>query len=261
MLLVEDIPLLHTRSSEKARPKCSHREDQSELLKRGGWPYRGGDGVQVLTVTRKDAALHRRCEILEYQVFVESGYVEANPEGRIAVFDRYPHQAFLAALTDDRRLPPEERRLSGVVRIVYAPHARAMGPGLFPTIDHAEELRIAPEKLAKILSMNPRQFIDISTMTISKEKRDARASRALITRIMTHAWEMPPLRYALAGIDTVFYEKLKARDLPFEDLGPSVPYWGSPTTATFIDSYRIPRGLLKLVIAYYVVRGLGRRFT
>jgi hypothetical protein len=133
-----------------------------------------------------------------------------------------------------------------------------MGPGLFPTLDHAEVLRIDPEKLARILAMNPRRFIDIATMAVSKEKRDARASKALITRIMTHVWEMPPLRYALAGIDTVFYEKLKARDLPFEDLGPSVPYWGSPTTATFIDIYRIPKGPLKLVILCYVLRGLGR---
>jgi hypothetical protein len=230
------------------------------VLKRGGWPYWGGDGVQVLTVTRKDAALHRRCELLEYQVFVESGYVEENPEGRIAEFDRYPHQAFLAALTGDRRLPPEERRLSGAVRIVYAPEAWVMGPGLFPTLDHAEELRIVPEKLSRIMAMNPRRFIDISTMTISKEKRDARASKALITRIMTHAWEKGKIRYALAGIDTAFYDKLKARNLPFEDIGPSVPFWGSPTTAAFIDSYRIPKGFLKLVIAYYVVRGLGRRF-
>jgi len=230
------------------------------MTERGRWPYRGGDGVQVLTVTRQDGALHRRCEVLEYQVFVDSGYVEENPEGRIAEFDRYPHQAFLAALTGDRKLPPEERRLSGAVRIVYAPEARVMGPGLFPTMDHAEELKIDTEKLAKIMAMNPRRFIDISTMSISKEKRDTRASKALITWIMTHGWEMPPLRYALAGIDTAFYEKLKARDLPFEEIGPSVPYWGSLTTATFIDSYRIPKGLLKLVIAYYIVRGLRRLF-
>ena len=229
------------------------------MTKRGHWPYWGGNGVQVLTVTRKDDALYRRCESLEYRVFVESGYVEENRDGRIAEFDRYPHQVFLAALMGDRRLPPEERRLSGAVRIVYAPHARRMGPGLFPTIDHAEELRISHEKLARIMAMNPRRFIDIATMAVSQEKRDARASKALITRIMTHFWEKPPLRYALAGIDTAFYGKLKARDLPFEDLGPSIPYWGSPTTATFIDSYRIPRGLLKLVIACYIVRGLGRR--
>jgi hypothetical protein len=228
------------------------------MTERGRWPYWCGDGVQVLTVTRKDGALYRRCEALEYRVFVDSGYVEKNPEERIAEFDRYPHQAFLAALAGDRKLSSEEQRLSGAVRIIYAPEARVMGPGLFPTLDHAEELCIDPKKLAKIMAMNPRRFIDISTMSISKEKRGARASRALITRIMTHGWESPPLRYALAGIDTAFYEKLKARDLPFEDLGPPVPYWGSLTTAVFIDSYRIPKGPLKLVIAYYVVRGLRR---
>ncbi len=228
------------------------------MTKRGRWPYRGSDGIRVLTVTRRNDALYRQCESMEHRVFVESGYVEENPAGRIGEFDRYRHQAFLAALTGERARPPDEWRLSGTVRMIYAPHADRMGPGLFPTLDHAEELRIVPEKLARIMAMNPRRFVDIATMCISKEKRDARASKALITRIMTHVWEMPPLRYALAASDTAFYGKLKARDLFFEDLGPSVPYWGSPTTATFIDSYRIPKGLLKLVIPCYVLRGLGR---
>lgn len=209
-------------------------------------------------MTRKNDALYRRCESLEYRVFVESGCVEENPVGRIGEFDRYPHQAVLAAPTGERQAPPVERRLTGAVRIIYAPHAVRMGPALFPTLDHAEELRIDPEKLTRIMAMAPRRFIDIATMSISKEKRDARVSKALITRIMTHLWETPPLRYALAASDTAFYRKLKARDLPFEDLGPSVLYWGSPTTAPFIDSYRIPKGPLKLVIACYVLRGLGR---
>ena len=144
------------------------------------------------------------------------------------------------------------------MRIIYAPDARQMGPGLFPTLDHAKELRIDPEKLARIMTMDPRRCIDISTMAIPREKRDARASRALTTAIMKQVWGTPRLRYALATIDTVLYGKLKARDLPFEDLGPSVFYWGSPSMATFIDSYRVLKGLRKLVIAGYAARGLVR---
>lgn len=230
------------------------------MKERVRWPYRDGDGVQVLTVTRRDEGLYRRCESLEYRVFRESGYEEENPDGRIAKLDRYHHHLFLAALTGDGTLPHRERKLSGVMRIITAPHARKMGPGLFPTLDHAKELRIDPERLARIMMMDPRQFIDISTMAIPKEERGARVSRALITMSMKHVWGMPPLRHALAAIDTVFYEKLKARELPFEDLGPSVPYWGSPSTATLADSYRVLRGAWKLVTAYYVLRGWGRMF-
>jgi hypothetical protein len=222
------------------------------------WPYRNGDGVQVLTVTPRDEALFRRCESLEYRVFVEAGYEEENPEGRIAKLDRYRHHLFLAALTGDGTSPHRERELSGVMRIITAPHARTMGPGLFPTLDHAKELRIDPDRLARIMAMDPRQFIDISTMAIPTEARDARVSNALIAMSMKHVWGMPPLRYALTAIDTVFYRKLKERELPFEDLGPSVPYWGSPSTATFADSYRVLRGGWKLVAACYVIRGWGR---
>jgi hypothetical protein len=95
-------------------------------------------------------------------------------------------------------------------------------------------------------------------MAIPTEARDAKVSRALIAMSMKHVWGTPPLRYALTAIDTVFYKKLKARELPFEDLGPSVPYWGSPSTATFADSYRVLRGAWKLVTACYVLRGWGR---
>ena len=76
------------------------------------WPYRGGDGVQVLTVSRRDETLYRRCASLEHQLFVESGYVEESPAGRITELDRYHHHAFLAALTGDGKLPHEERGLS-----------------------------------------------------------------------------------------------------------------------------------------------------
>lgn len=228
------------------------------MKQQGRWPNGDAKGVQVLTVRAEAGALYRRCESLEYRVFLASGYVEENPDGRIAALDRYRHHAFLAALTGDRRRPQDEQELSGVMRIIYAPRARQMGPDLFPTLDHGSELRIDQEKLARLMTMDPRRFIDIATMAIPKENRDARASRALITGIMRHVWGKPPLRYALAAIDTVFYGKLKARVIPFEDLGPSVPYWGSPSTATFADAYRVLRGIGKLVLAYYRVRGPGR---
>ncbi|MHB8772601.1 MAG: hypothetical protein ACYC7J_16530 [Syntrophales bacterium] len=228
------------------------------MKQRARWPCRRREEVEVVTVACRDETLYRCCESLEYRIFAESGYVEETPDGRIDALDRYPHHVFLAALTGDPPLAPRERRLSGVMRIITAPHTREMGPGLFPTLDHATELRIDPETLARIMRMDPRQFIDVATMAIPQENRDARTSPALITELMKYVWGRPPLRYALAAIDTVFYGKLKARDLPFADLGPSVPYWGSPSTATIGDSYRVLRGAAKLVMAYYRVRGWGR---
>jgi len=134
-----------------------------------------------------------------------------------------------------------------------------MGPGLFPTLDHARELRIDPRRLVKLMAMDPRRFIDIATMAVPAEGRDGRASRALITGLMRYVWGTAPLRYVLAAVDAVFYGKLKARGLPFEDLGPPVLYWGSPSTATFADARRISWGFGILLSSYDRLRGPGRR--
>jgi len=80
----------------------------------------------------------------------------------------------------------------------------------------------------------------------------------LLTLVVTAAQARLAYNYALAAIDTPFYGKLKARGLPFEALGPSVPYWGSPSTATFADAYQVLKGFGKLLIAGHVLRGLGR---
>ncbi len=216
------------------------------------------EGVELLSISPAEKLFWHRCESLEYQVFLESGYVEESPTGRIADFDRYASMEFLAAFTGDRQLPLGQRILSGVVRLVYAPHARKMGPGLFPTIDHAEELEIPPANLKRVLAMDPRRCFDIATMAIAKAKRDGRASKALITAIMMKVFKHPRLRYGFAAIDTPFYHKLKQRR-PFEDLGPSTMYMGSMSTATMVDSFRV-HGLQKLLIPTLRFRGYWQRY-
>jgi hypothetical protein len=200
----------------------------------------------VISPTEK--ILWHRCESLVYQVFLESGYVEESPTGRVPDFDQYASMEFLAAFVGDRQLPLEQRIPSGVVRLVYAPQAREMGPGLFPTIDHADELEIPTESLKKVLAVDPGQCFDMATMAIPRENRDGKALKALITAIAIRVWEQPRLRYGFAAIDTTFYRKLKERRLPFVDLGPSAMYRGSLSTATMIDSLRVPRRLQKLFI-------------
>ena len=195
---------------------------------------------------------------MAYRVFLESGYVEESPTERIAAFDRYTSMELLAAFEGDRRLPLEQRILSGVVCLVYAPHARKMGPGLFPTIDHAEELEFFPESLKRVLAMDPGRCFDITTMAIPRGNRDGNTSKALITAIMIRVLEQPRLRYGFATIDTLFYRKLKKRRLPFVDLGPSVMYMGSMSTAATIDSFRGARGLQKLLIPFLKIRGYLR---
>jgi len=200
-----------------------------------------------------------RCQSLEYRVFLESGYVEKSRTERITDFDRYACVEFLAAFEGNRQLPLERRIISGVVRLIYAPEAREMRQGLFPTIDHAEELKISQSNLQRALAINPKRCFEIATMAIDKEKRDGTASKALISAIMMRVLEQPRLRYGFAAIDSPFYHKLKQRRLPFTDLGPSVMYMGSMSTAAMVDSFRV-RGLQKLLIPILKILGYWRGF-
>jgi hypothetical protein len=223
------------------------------------WPIKKQENIKVIIVKPKDSGLWKLCEELEYNTFRECDYVPKSPSKRIKDFDVYSPMEFLVAFVGDNK-NYDERRIAGVVRLVYSPHAKKMDEGLFPTIDHAKELNIYPEKLEELMKMDPRTFIDISTMSISKDKRDAKASKALITGIMMHGWEQPRLKYALAAIDTPFYEKLKERHLPFEDIGPSTMYWGSMTTPTFINASKIPTGIEKIVIPYQKIKAYTKLF-
>lgn len=219
------------------------------------------DGVEVLVIPPIEKILWNRCESLVYQIFLESGYVEESPTGRVPDFDHYASMEFLAAFVGDRQLPLEQRTLSGVVRLVYAPQARKMGPGLFPTIDHADELEIPTGSLKKVMVMDPGRCFDMATMAIPRQKRDGKALKALTTAIAIRVWEQPRLRYGFAAIDTTFYRKLKERRLPFVDLGPSAMYKGSMSTAAMIDSFQVPRGFQKLFIPLAKFRGCRHSFT
>ena len=65
---------------------------------------------------------------------------------------------------------------------------------------------------------------------------------------MLDSWTHGFVRYAFMATDTPFYKKLAKRGLPIEELGPSTMYWGSPTIATLIDSFQIPKGLQKIIL-------------
>jgi hypothetical protein len=66
-------------------------------------------------------------------------------------------------------------------------------------------------------------------------------------------------RYAIATIDSPFYEKLKQRNLPWEDLGRPVVYWGSETSPALIDGYQLFNGLGKAAIPFFRIRGMMKR--
>jgi len=203
-------------------------------------------------VVKPGDPLWEECLMTEYQVFVDSQYIPENPQKRLIAYDPYTPVEFICGTVGDE--------IAGTMRIVYAPNHSKMAFGLFPTIDAHEKLRFFPGKLDECMAMDPRKCIDIAAMvTVPKFRRNAKASKSIITRAMIRMWERHPVRYAFAAIDTPFYERLKRRDLPWVDLSESTMYWGSMTTAGVVDSFRIPKGWQKAAFLYYRAKGFISR--
>lgn len=223
-------------------------EDEKTRIKK--WALEDQENIKMRIVTR-DHALWGVCESVEYEVFTDpaTGYYDKNDEGRIPDFDSLGRQEFVTAMTGDR--------VVGVLRLVYSDESR-MREGLFQTYDHRNHLHVFAEMEKFLDSMDPRKIVDMSTMAVAGDIRDSRVSKALITRTMQRIWETER-RYGLACVDTPFYRKLQSRGLDFRDLGPSTYYWGSPTMASLLDTYSIPKGLSRLFIPYCRAKGYFER--
>jgi len=218
--------------------------------KRERWIIETNGKIKTKIVTM-DHVLWGACESMEYETFTaqDIGYYQENDQGRIPDFDAFGRQEFVTAMIAER--------VVGVIRLVYS-NEKHMKEGLFQTYDHRGHLHVFPAMEKYLASLDPTKTVDMSTMAIASDVRDAETSKALITRTMQRIWETER-RHALACIDTPFYRKLKSRALDFQDLGPSTYYWGSPSTASVLDTYSIPKGLSRLFIPYCRAKGVVER--
>jgi ornithine decarboxylase len=228
--------------------------------------------ITIKIVQTENHDLWSKCEALEYDVFYAEGYVDYNPEKRIPDFDKFEKKEFIAALENDL--------LVGAMRVIYS-EAGQMEKELFPTLDHARILDYSYEASVnnpqlkppyednktlwlyfdvyeKIRTLSPANTLDLSSMAIKRNRRDSSASKRIITNIMYRIWSQNK-KYAFGAIDTTFYQKLKSRGLPFMDMGPSVMYWGTPTTPTLINTHEILSGYKKMIIPYMRLQGLVER--
>ncbi len=228
---------------------------EKERAQRDRWILEKNGKVKTKIVTM-DHVHWKACESMEYETFTDkdTGYFEKNDEGRIPDFDSFGQQEFVTAMIEDR--------VVGVMRLVYSCE-KSMREGLFQTYDHRGDLNVFPAMEKYMGSLDPTKTVDMSTMAIASDVRNAEISKAVITRTIQRIWETGR-RHALACIDTPFYRKLKLRALDFQDLGPSTYYWGSPTTASVLDTYCIPKGINRLFIPYcrakrFVIKSVNER--
>ncbi len=234
--------------------------------------------IELRFVTRSDDALWRECEKLEYDVFYESGYIQASNALRIKEFDRYYKMEFVAAFLIEREKAQFEKKLSGVTRIIYASDKRKNIKDQFPTLFHAKrlnyssresfgDLKLKPpsqngktlwlysDKYDQVMKLDPHACIDLTSIAVIPNRRDGRISKVITLAVLLRSWEQPPIRYGFGVVDELFLKKIIERNLPFDELGPSVMYWGSPSIPTLVDSFKIPKGFQKLLIPAYRLKG------
>lgn len=223
----------------------------------GRWGFTKIDGYHTSFVTDKNSELWARCEALEYRTFMESGYIEPNEEQRLVDYDDYLDAEFLA-IFEPGAAPGEPDRLIGAFRNIYARRETKMRPGLFPTVDSAEELKIFPEDLETIMAFDPRRVVDMASGSILPEHRDSRVSKLMVTTNLFHFWEQG-VRHIVMCADTPIFRKFNPRGLLVKAIGPSTQYMGSLTTAMLIDTYSIAQGWHKIFIPICRAKGLVRR--
>lgn len=231
------------------------------------WQFNPTDLFCIKVMSDVQDPLWQLCEQLEFNVFRECHYVAPYEQGRLDDFDRFQRSVFVASVDG-------KGGVTGSMRLVFH-QAVDMQKTYFPTLGTAQIkkwpereqrylerdldcLILYPEMYDRVMALPASSCVDVSTMTILREQRNAKISRAIITRATFLAWEMS-VRYALGAIDTLLLSKLIQRGMPFHALGPSVVYWGSPTTPVIMDTHHIPMGLWRLMIPLMRLKGkIGR---
>jgi len=178
--------------------------------------------VRIERRSREDEAARR----LEYEVFLEAGYLESNDSCVVEEYDHYARSEFLVATVDGEP--------AGVVRLIYAddslPHR-----GL-PTLAHYQ---IDDTWRQKILAMPEAKLGEFGTIAVLKKFRHGRATYLLKRRAIIYP-ALKGYRYGLSLIDAGLLRRLQAAGHILEQIGESKFFMGSETVPVITNAYRIP---------------------
>ena len=246
------------------------------------WPFKKKRDIDIKIIKPTDRSLWNKCESLEYEIFHECGYVPISAEDRLNDFDCYPTMEFLAAFQKSSGKSYETKKLLGILRTIYSCRGNKLIKESFPTLYHANKLdytsneALHDSKLKPpyednktlwlyadifdwLMKCDPRKFVDWAAIAVTQEGRDLKAADGMIGGAVKRAWEQPPIKYCLIAADWELIKSKKKR-IPqimsqIVDLGPPVMYWGSKTMPFLVDLYQLPKGILKLLIVVYRIKG------
>jgi hypothetical protein len=227
------------------------------------------DPFTTSVVTEPATPLWYASEQLEYDIFVEEAYIAPNKHKRITSFDAYQKNEFIIAveggtvigvirlvLCDDRKMAKKAFPTLANARVLnYRLSDARKNPELKPPFEDDKTLWLYKDSFEQVLQLDPSKCHDLATMSILRSKRNGIVSSGLIRATLVHSLQMAkPI--SLSCIDTPFFEKLVLRGYPYEQLGPSVKYWGSPTTPCMVSGYHILKRFQKLIIPYLRIKYL-----
>jgi hypothetical protein len=75
------------------------------------------------------------------------------------------------------------------------------------------------------------------------------------------AWEQPPIKYCFLAADCEVIHKYRERIPQLVELGPPVMYWGSKTIPILANVYQLPKGIQKILILVYRIKGYIQLLT
>lgn len=168
---------------------------------------------------------------LEYEVYLHEGYIEANGRGLVLENLDYPEYVHFVAR--------EGGKTVGSLRLVTDPKPRH---GIFRlnAFNHFSLRAWARDLMA---GADPRSVVEVGTMVIHPEYRGGDAYMQLFSKSFEFAL-LKRFRYAVSTIDAAFYNRLRKRGVPFQEMGESRHYMGSETVPALIDIDQLARLLL-----------------
>ena len=173
----------------------------------------------------------RRVEELEYEVYVQAGYIAPNPHHRVLENDEYPDHLVVAAFFGDV--------LAGSVRVVIDSQPQE---DLF-SLHCFDPFRVWPWAEDMLQGVKAGGLMQIGTMVIREEFRGGAVCQAMLQRLIEIFVEAR-IHFAAATIDERFFKSLNARKVPLVPMGPTLHYMGSRTVPVLVARDWVTRGVV-----------------
>ena len=160
---------------------------------------------------------------LEYEVFVDSGYIEPNAQGHVLEYDAYPEAEFLVLTVD--------KAPAGAVRLIYD-HARPFPEMRIPTLT---DFPLLPEVREQHSDLDCAESLEVGTMAIAKPYRGRQTLNTLLEAILHRSWEQG-IWNIFASLDEKYFHFLVKHGYPFRAIGEKRHYMGSVTVPALLLS-------------------------